>query len=174
MDGKTFTGGTDISATRRIRDFPMDTAAARRTEDDESDMPDAVRKAENAVAALAESFLEWIGDDISRARTALDAAGARAGDNPDELRAIFEVMHNVKGQGGSFGYGLLTDIAGSLCDYIRQGGGAADEKQLKVIAAHFIALDFVLEKNIQGDGGDIGVQLKAKLDKLIANVPPPA
>ncbi|MEQ9126326.1 MAG: Hpt domain-containing protein, partial [Alphaproteobacteria bacterium] len=132
----------------------MDTAAARRTDGDESGIPDAVRKAEDAVAALAESFLEWIGADISRARTALEAAGATAGDNRDDLRTIFEVMHNVKGQGGSFGYGLLTDIAGSLCDYMRQGEGTADEKQLKVVTAHFIALDFVLEKNIQGDGGD--------------------
>ena len=128
---------------------------------DEDDVPDAVRAAEAAVAALADSFLEWIGEDIG-------------GDNQPELRAIFEVVHNVKGQGGSFGYDLLTKIGGSLCDYLRVEAASADEKQLKVIAAHFAAMDFVLEKNIQGNGGAIGEQLTGKVAQLVANIPAPA
>ena len=83
---------------------------------DEDDVPDAVRAAEAAVAALADSFLEWIGEDIGRAKEALAAGQEKPGDNQPELRAIFEVVHNVKGQGGSFGYDLLTKIGGSLCD----------------------------------------------------------
>lgn len=136
-----------------------------------ADVPDAVRDAEAAVAALADSFLEWITEDIERARDALKAAQAKPNDNSDEIAAIFEVMHNVKGQGSSFGYNLLTKIGGSLCDYIRELAGTADEKQAKVMAAHFAAIDFVLEKSIQGEGGDIGVQLESKLNQLIANVP---
>ena len=141
---------------------------------DYDDVPDAVRDAEAAVAALAESFIEWISEDIAKAKAALDDAKAKPGDNMAELKAIFEVVHNVKGQGGSFGYNLLTKIGGSLCDYIRDASAPADEQQLKVIAAHFAAIDFVLEKNIQGDGGDIGSQLTGKIASLVANVPPPA
>lgn len=135
------------------------------------DASDPVRDAEAAVAALADSFLEWITEDIDRARAALNAAGEKPGENADEINAVFEVMHNVKGQGSSFGYNLLTMIGGSLCDYIRELSGTADEQQVKVIAAHFAAIDFVLEKSIQGDGGEVGVQLESKLKQLIANVP---
>tara|TARA_R110002126_G_scaffold63684_6_gene163212 strand:- start:3935 stop:4402 length:468 start_codon:yes stop_codon:yes gene_type:complete len=141
---------------------------------DEDDVPDAVRAAEAAVAALADSFLEWIGEDIGRAKEALAAGQEKPGDNQPELRAIFEVVHNVKGQGGSFGYDLLTKIGGSLCDYLRVEAASADEKQLKVIAAHFAAMDFVLEKNIQGNGGAIGEQLTGKVAQLVANIPAPA
>jgi chemotaxis protein histidine kinase CheA len=140
----------------------------------DDDVPDAVREAEAAVAALADSFLEWINEDISRAKEALAKAQDKPGDNQPEIRAIFEVVHNVKGQGGSFGYDLLTKIGGSLCDYLREESASSDEKQLKVIAAHFAAMDFVLEKNIQGSGDAIGEQLIAKVSQLVANIPAPA
>lgn len=139
----------------------------------DDDVPDAVRDAEAAVAALADSFLEWIGEDIGRAKQALADANDKPGNNQSELRAIFEVVHNVKGQGGSFGYDLLTSIGGSLCNYLRDENASASEKQLKVIAAHFAAMDFVLEKNIQGNGGEIGDQLTGKVAQLVANIPAP-
>tara|TARA_R110002072_G_scaffold1083_4_gene8803 strand:- start:28 stop:492 length:465 start_codon:yes stop_codon:yes gene_type:complete len=153
----------------------MDTSAAQPASSGfgENDVPDAVRDAEAAVAALADSFLEWIGEDIGRAKQALAEAGDKPGDNQPQIRAIFEVVHNVKGQGGSFGYDLLTTIGGSLCDYLRVETASADEKQLKVIAAHFTAMDFVLEKNIQGRGGEIGDQLTGKVAQLVANIPAP-
>ncbi len=152
----------------------MDSGAAQTTSDAMETDADPISEAEAAVAALADSFVEWISEDIGRAREALERAKAMPGDNREDLKAIFEVVHNVKGQGGSFGYNLLTKIGGSLCDYIREATTSADEKQLRVVAAHFAAMDFVLEKKIQGDGGDIGKQLLGKIDQLIANIPSPA
>tara|TARA_Y100001934_G_C11697647_1_gene470844 strand:- start:386 stop:493 length:108 start_codon:yes stop_codon:yes gene_type:complete len=34
-------------------------------------------------------------------------------------------------------------------------------------------MDFVLEKNIQGSGGDVGSQLTGKVQQLVANIPAP-
>jgi chemotaxis protein histidine kinase CheA len=136
--------------------------------------PDAVRDAEAAVAALADSFLVWIGEDIARANQALAAANDKPGDNQAEIRAIFEVVHNVKGQGGSFGYDLLTTVGGSLCNYLRVETASASDKQLKVIAAHFTAVDFVLEHNLMGEGGEIGAWLTGKIAQLVTNIPAPA
>ena len=154
----------------------MDTNAAQPVSpaSGEDDMPDAVREAEAAVAALADSFLEWIAEDIGRARQALATAQDKPGDNQPEMRVIFDVVHNVKGQGGSFGYDLLTTIGGSLCNYLRVDTASASEKQLKVVSAHFTAMDFVLEKNLQGKGGEIGDQLTGKVAQLVANIPGPA
>mgnify|MGYP005999816021 CR=1 FL=1 len=122
----------------------------------------------------ADSFLEWIGEDIARAKQALAAANDKPGDNQAEIRAIFEVVHNVKGQGGSFGYDLLTTVGGSLCNYLRVETASASDKQLKVIAAHFAAVDFVLEHNLKGEGGEIGAQLTGKIAQLVTNIPAPA
>ena len=136
--------------------------------------PDPLRDAEAAVAALADSFLEWIGEDIGRAKQALAAASNRPGDNQTHIRTIFGVMHNVKGQGGSFGYDLLTSVGGSVCNYLRVETASASDKQLKVIAAHFAAIDFVLEHNLRGDGGEVGDQLIEKIAKLVTAIPAPA
>ena len=154
----------------------MDTNAAQPAspEVDVDAAPDAVRDAEAAVAALADSFLVWIGEDIARAKQALAAANDKPGDNQAEIRAIFEVVHNVKGQGGSFGYDLLTTVGGSLCNYLRVETASASDKQLKVIAAHFTAVDFVLEHNLKGEGGEIGAQLTGKIAQLVTNIPAPA
>lgn len=137
------------------------------------ELSDAVRDAEDAVAALADNFLDWIAEDIARAKAALEAAGAKPGDNLAELHAIFEVMHNIKGQGSTFGYNLLTKMAGSLCDYIRDAAHPADTRQVKVMAAHFAAIDFILDKKLKGDGGDAGAQLTARIGELVASVPGP-
>ena len=60
-----------------------------------------------------------------------------------------------------------------MCDYLRSETVSASDKQLKVVAVHFAAMDFVLEKNIQGSGGDVGTQLIGKIQQLVSNIPAP-
>ncbi len=134
-------------------------------DDDDGDLPDAVRAAEAAVAALAANFTEWMRDDLDKALASLAAAREAQPDNAAQLREIFEVCHNIKGQGGSFGYDLITDVGKSLCDYIHDASSASDRK-LKVVEAHLTAIRFILDRDIQGDGGPVGKQLKAKLRGL--------
>lgn len=138
--------------------------------DELDDLPDAVREAEAAVAALAANYSEWVKEDLGQAREALARAQDSAPDNGAAVAAIFGVCHNIKGQGGSFGYDLVTSIGESLCDYIREGE-AASEKKLKVIEAHIAAIEFVVENKISGDGGDAGKDLVAKLARFVADTP---
>ena len=149
----------------------MNRAAPARPDSADHDAEAAISAAEAAVAALADQFLGLIADELETAKAALERARANPGDNNPNLQVIFGVMHNLKGQGSSFGYDLLTMIGGSLCGFIRDAEGPADEKQIKVIAAHFAAIDFVVEKDIRGTAGEIGAPLMAKLETLIANVP---
>ncbi|MEX2455067.1 MAG: Hpt domain-containing protein [Rhodospirillaceae bacterium] len=135
---------------------------------------DPLGQAEAAVAALADSFVDWVARDIGRAKDALGRARTAGADNRAELRAIFDVMHDVKGQGGTFGYELLTRLGASLCDYVRDAAVTADPTQLDVIAAHFAAMDFVLEKKLRGEGGEAGRRILEKIGRLVAHVPAPA
>ena len=41
-----------------------------------------------------------------------------------------------------------------MCNYLRAEQASASDKQLKFIAVHFAAMDFVLEKDIKGDASD--------------------
>ena len=140
------------------------------SEIDDDDLPDAVREAEAAVAALAENYTVWVREDLATARGALERSRESMPENAAAVREIFDVCHNVKGQGGSFGYDLMTSIGGSLCDFVRDGGDAP-EATLQVIEAHIAALEFVVDRNIKGDGGDAGRELVAKLKTMAEGAP---
>jgi len=105
-----------------------------------------------------------------KSEKSLEAVREKPVDNQADLRGIFEAVHNVKGQGGSFVYNLLTKIGGSFCNNLRAEKVSAIVKKLKVIAAYFAAVSFGLEKDIKGDAGN---QLTTKLCQLIAKTPAP-
>ncbi len=134
-------------------------------DDDDDNLPEAVRKAQEAVAALAENFSEWMRADLDAALASLAKAKESQPDNASHLGDIYSVCHNIKGQGGSFGYDLITHVGKSLCDYIHDSGSAS-ERKLKVVEAHLTALKFIVDRDIQGDGGQVGKQLQAKLSSL--------
>ncbi len=132
---------------------------------DDDDLPEAVRKAEAAVAALAQNFTEWVRADLDKAFALLANARESQPENASHIREIFGVCHNIKGQGGSFGYDLITHFGASLCNFIRDAGSAS-ERKLKVVESHLTAIRFILDRDIQGDGGQVGKQLQAKLRSL--------
>ena len=105
-----------------------------------------------------------------KSEKSLEAAKEKPVDNQAELPGIFEAVHSVKGQGGSLVYNLLTKIGGSFCDYLRAERISARDKKLKVIAAHFSAMNFGPEKDIKGDAGN---QLTTILCQLVAKTRAP-
>lgn len=81
----------------------------------------------------------------------------------EQMRAI---VHNIKGQGASFGYPLMTRVGDSLTILLKQAGGA-DEAVLKLVTAHIETLRAVLDKNIKGSGGELGETLADRLETLV-------
>src|SRR3546814_12423342 len=59
----------------------------------------AVADAQAAVAGLSDKYIGWVNDDLKR----LDAAIARlgSGSDPAALQAVYDVSHDIKGQGRS-------------------------------------------------------------------------
>ena len=80
----------------------------------------------------------------------------------DEAR---DIAHNLKGQGESFGYPLITAIGQSLLGFLSDLG-EADARGVKIALAHVTALRTVLDKDIRGAGGAAGAALVARLEGL--------
>ncbi len=131
----------------------------------ETSIRDKIAMAEAAVAALADQFLEAARADAANLRALAEEARAKPGRNAREVRRIFEIAHNIKGQGGSFGFDLITEIGASLC-LLTRDAVPLDEDALTVIDHHLRVLSVVIEKGIKGDGGELGMQLIAKLRAL--------
>ncbi|MDR3507793.1 MAG: Hpt domain-containing protein [Caulobacteraceae bacterium] len=76
--------------------------------------PAALAKAEAALKGLANNFEQWMQDELTK----LDAARERVraeGYNAETAETLYFRAHDLKGLGSTYGYPLVTRIAGLLC-----------------------------------------------------------
>jgi hypothetical protein len=125
-------------------------------------------RAEAAVASLAQDYPSWALADVAKARTALAAAIDDPAGRSRHVEAVFRVGHDLKGQGSSFGFPLVTRIGNSLCTLTRDRARGYESMDLDLAKAHLDALDLILSKGIKGEGGKVGADLVAKLESRVA------
>jgi hypothetical protein len=128
-----------------------------------------LEKAEQAAKAMAESVdlaLACKGD-IERLTHAVDAMVAGDGDSAAHERDIYHVMHDLRGQGASFGYPLVTRIAVSLNHYLDSAPhGKRGRADIDVIRAHVDAVRAVLMQRLKGETGAIGLEIAKGLEAI--------
>lgn len=130
----------------------------------EESLAASMQRAEDAVAELAADYSNWALGDVKRAEDAFALVRNEPTQRSAHLEVLYRATHDMKGQGGSFGYPLITKIGQSLCRYLHSG--EIGEAHFPVIQAHIGALRLILEKAIKGDGGAMGGKLVAKLETL--------
>jgi multidrug efflux pump subunit AcrA (membrane-fusion protein) len=151
----------------REDDPPGDTQAGGGGDIAYNPLKETLARAEEATTALRANYTEWARIDVNNTQTLLDAAKMGADRQREQLDLLYAAMHNIKGQGSSFGYPLVTRIGQSLCRLIAPGR-ALDEAGLKIAQAHLDALKLVLDQKIAGKGGEVGDKLAARLEGLTA------
>ncbi|HLB79908.1 MAG TPA: Hpt domain-containing protein [Dongiaceae bacterium] len=128
---------------------------------------DALAAAEAAVAELAASYTLWATQDLARVQAALDKAKAEPARRREHLAEMHRIAHSMKGQGGSFGYPLISRVGQSLCRFVGLDNERG-ETDFPVIQAHIDAQRLILEKGVRGDGGEAGRLLAERLETLTA------
>jgi hypothetical protein len=138
-------------------------------DEDDRKLEAVLARAQAAVADLAKNFAESAVTDVDQCaaflKTARESPAARA----DAVKDIYGIAHNLKGQGSSFGYPLITRIGQSLCQLTRREQPFSDA-DLGIIQAHIDAIRLILAKDIKGDGGEVGARLAARLETLAGHV----
>ncbi len=76
------------------------------------------------------------------------------------------IVHNVKGQGTSFGYPMMTEIGDSLYKLVLAVREKPGMDTIKVIAAHVDSLRTIIDHGIRTGGGSLGQQVVARLKSL--------
>jgi len=131
-------------------------------------MADTLARAEEATTLLKQNYTVWAREDVEKGQRHLDDATAATADPARarvHLDGLYAVMHNVKGQGSSFGYPLVTRVSQSLCKLLGAKHDAG-EPMMRVAQAHLDALKLVLDQKIEGSGGETGEKLAGKLETL--------
>jgi chemotaxis protein histidine kinase CheA len=127
--------------------------------------PAAIAKAEAALMSLASNFTQWLADEITK----LEAARANvkaAGITVETMENLYLRAHDLKGLGTTYGYQLITRIAGSLCRMI-------DDKEkrvsapLELVDAHIDAIKAAVRDDIKSDEHPVGRILVQELERRV-------
>ncbi|MEQ8247721.1 MAG: hypothetical protein RID42_08555 [Alphaproteobacteria bacterium] len=130
----------------------------------------AMKALEQAMAELdkfAEDYPDWVQGQVRELYDVLK----KARDKDDtrrsiEFKRINEIAHDMRGQGGTFGYPLVTTVADSL--YKLTGTRAlTSESHLEIVKSHIDTMNAVIKERVEGDGGILGRELLTALEKAI-------
>jgi len=126
----------------------------------------AIERAERVVKSMEKDYAVWAQDDLGTLEATFARYRARTGDPAENMRTMFRIALDMKGQGASFGYQLVTEIADRLAAFLenRDTLGPFD---CEVVMAHVAAMRAVFAQDVRGDGGGTGRALIGGLHKLI-------
>jgi len=88
-------------------------------------------------------------------------------------KSLRKLLHDMKGQAGTFGLDLVTTLAGMGDELMRRAESAAEygvtplpelKKAMKVIAS---SIAIVVQNDVHGDGGMAGERLRAKIEGFL-------
>jgi len=127
--------------------------------------PAAIAKAEAALKSLASNFTQWLADEITK----LEAARLQvrtAGVSIETMETLYLRAHDLKGLGTTYGYQLITRIAGSLCRLI-------DDKEKRLTAsmvlidAHIDGVKAAIRDDIKTEDHPVGKMLVTELERRV-------
>lgn len=128
--------------------------------------PEAMEAAEKALSKMSEDYPDWVKGLIGK----LQEQHGRCVDTPEKRRECFEeialISHDMKGQGGTFGYPLISVFSDSLYGFTHTKGDISDG-QVELVKSHLDAMRAVIRGRVSGDGGDIGKELTKTLNEAI-------
>ena len=130
---------------------------------------DVLARAEMVITEMADQYLDWVKVDLEKLQAAYADLAAAGPGAKDEVTRVFEVAHDMKGQGGSFGYDLITIIGNQVCRIIERSDtiGAAE---IEAIGVHVNTMKLVITEEMKGDGGDSGKKILLGLEKVYEKV----
>ena len=123
--------------------------------------PAAIAKAEAALKSLASNFTQWLADEIAKLEAARQAVHTQ-GITVESMENLYLRAHDLKGLGTTYGYQLITRIAGSLCRMI-------DDKEkrtsapMDLVDAHIDAIKAAVRDEIRDVSHPVGQALFQEL-----------
>lgn len=126
----------------------------------------AIHEASSAIAYMADEYEDRVALEITmmvKLSHDLDNDPSRAAKIGSKIARI---AREVGGQGETFGFHLISEIASSLSGYI---DGLREPELLngEVLRAHADAMRAVIKNKVKGEGGPVGTELVESLTYLV-------
>lgn len=133
---------------------------------------DMLRRAAAAIAVLGETFEKHAISEVEKMYRLFREGSDKAAKRQDNADEILVFARDLRSQGTTFEYPLVTRISGSLCTFIegRKKQGPLDEDDFEVICVHLDALNAVLALRVIGDGGPTGEEIGDGLESAVQKI----
>lgn len=115
-------------------------------------------RAQAVIDQLSIEFRERAQSDLENLYVEIDLARTDGSDRLAHLQKVRAVLHDMHGQGGTFGLPLISQIAKSLGTYLKSDEAAANPS-FEIAQAHFEALRLVLAENVSDQGSERARQI---------------
>ena len=89
--------------------------------------------------------------------------------DPAKLKELYDMTHEARGQGGSFGFPLISVVGDSLCKYL-DGRPRLKARDLDVVRVHIMAMKAIFRQGLKGHQGGLSKELHQLLGAFRAKV----
>ena len=127
--------------------------------------PAAIAKAEAALKSLSGNFEQWLNDELAKLEAARQQVRSQ-GMTAENMESLYLRAHDLKGLGATYGFPLVTRIAGLLCRMI-------DDKEKRLTApmglidAHIDSIKAAVRDSIKTEEHPVGRALVQELENRI-------
>ncbi len=127
--------------------------------------PAAIAKAEAALKSLSGNFTQWLNDEIAKLEGARQTVRTE-GPTVDNMESLYLRAHDLKGLGATYGFPLITRIAGLLCRLIDDKSKRL-QAPMGLIDAHIDAIKTAARDDIKTEDHPIGQALIQDLEARV-------
>ena len=127
--------------------------------------PAIIAKAEAALKSLSGNFGQWLNDEVERLEASRQLVKTD-GVTVATMESLYLRAHDLKGLGATYGFPLITRIAGLLCRLIDDKDKRL-EAPMSLIDAHIDAIKAAVRDDIKGEDHPVGRMLVQELERRI-------
>jgi hypothetical protein len=127
--------------------------------------PAAIAKAEAALKGLSGNFAQWLNDEVAKLEAARQTVRVD-GATPETMESLYLRAHDLKGLGTTYGFPLITRIAGLLCRLI-DDKAKRHAAPMSLIDAHIDAIKAAVRDDIKGEDHPVGQALVRELETRV-------
>ena len=127
---------------------------------------DILEQAEQSLERAVLDFTTWAKEYLQNLGSLCDEARDNEIKRLSKFAEINTLAHELRGQGGTFGYPLISVLGKMLYDSTYEGCPLTDN-QVEIVRAHIDAMRAVIRDKVAGGGGQVGKELLASLKQAI-------
>lgn len=126
-----------------------------------------LEEAENQLERAQLDFTEWALGYLKNLSSLCEEAKGKEGGRGKYFEEINLLAHELRGQGGTFGYPLISMFGKMLFECTGEGCKETDAA-VEIVKCHIDAMRAVLRDKVAGDGGETGRALLKHLKHAVA------